>query len=119
MAQDAHPLKRQDLSDKLPWRELLVHYAPDVVLNDDGSLMRTFQLYGPDLSGAMEEIRGARMLQANNAVRRLGGGWVLAVESRRWEVPPRVFPPDTFQTPFLQKLYAEAREAFTRPGQHY
>ena len=69
------------VSDLVPWRMLA---APGVVLlKDQHALMRTYAVRGRDVMGEEPETIGARMLQANNVIKRLGGRWMLQSEAQR------------------------------------
>src|SRR3546814_13863966 len=71
------------LSDHLPWAALV---APGVVLNKDGSFLRTLAFRGPDLESATEaELIGA-CARANNVLKRLGTGWEIGRASCRERV---------------------------------
>lgn len=73
--------KAKHLSDKVPWRMLA---TPGVILQKRGhALQRTYWMRGPDLMGETPETQGSIMLAANNALKRLGGSWVLHSEVRR------------------------------------
>ena len=51
------------LADHLPWGALI---APGVVLNKDGSFLRTFRFRGPDLESATEGELISACARANN-----------------------------------------------------
>jgi type IV secretion system protein VirB4 len=100
------------LPDKLPWQALV---GP--VRNTDGSLQLSFRLYGPDLSGQPREVKGSAALRANNAIRRLGAGWVLYSEARR--VPATDYPSSRFPHPLAQRIDDERRDWYLSPGRHF
>src|SRR5690606_13110805 len=68
------------LADWLPWAGLV---APGVVLNKDGAFQRTLCYRGPDLESATEAELIATTARINNALRRLGSGWMLHIEADR------------------------------------
>jgi type IV secretion system protein VirB4 len=104
--------RKPTLWDHLPWAALV---APGVVLNKDGSFLRAIRFRGPDLdSSTPDELVGFRA-RVNNALRRLGSGWCLYVESNRR--PSRRYPDPTFpETPagaVAALIDAERRASFT------
>lgn len=74
--------KPDRLSDYLPWAALV---APGILLNKDGSFLRSFRFRGPDLDSATDAELTASAARINNVLRRLGSGWALFVEARREE----------------------------------
>lgn len=68
------------LATILPWRALADH---GVVRNDDGSLMRTYAMRGPDLTGLSHASQGALMSSLNQTFQRVPGHWSLHSESQR------------------------------------
>jgi type IV secretion system protein VirB4 len=49
-------------------------------------LQRSYRVRGPDLQGLSPEEQGARMLQANEVLKRIGGRWMLQSEAQRRKV---------------------------------
>ena len=72
------------LADHLPWAALV---APGVILNKDGSFMRSFAFRGSDLESATEAELVSACARANNVLKRLGSGWALFFEAERREAP--------------------------------
>lgn len=69
------------ISDLVPWQHLV---APGVLRNkDQHALMRAWHVRGRDLVGETPEAQGARMLQANDVLKRLGGKWLMHAEAQR------------------------------------
>src|SRR5690606_30760368 len=66
------------LADFLPWACLV---AERVVLNKDGSFLRSERFRGPDLDSATPAEMGAVTARLNSALRRLGSGWAVFVEA--------------------------------------
>jgi len=62
------------LCDLLPWAALV---APGVILNKDGALQTTLRYRGPDLDSATESELVSAAARLNNALKRLGSGWVI------------------------------------------
>src|SRR6266404_862361 len=84
--------KPQNLADFLPWAALV---ADGVVLNKDGSLQRIACFRGPDLDSATPTELVGVTARLNNALRRLGTGWVIFVEASRHsaqDYPSSQFP---------------------------
>jgi type IV secretion system protein TrbE len=110
------PKRRPDkLSDKLPWRYVA---APGVIGHKDQghSLQRTYGVRGPDPVGLAPEVQGVRMMQANNALKRLPGRWMLQSEAQR--VPVLTLPGVPDDAPLLVRLLDRAYRAslLTAPG---
>jgi len=67
----------------------LLNYAalvsPGVILLKDGALLAGFQYSGPDLNSASTEELAALAYQVNNALARLGDGWMINVDLTRRE----------------------------------
>ena len=107
--------KPDRLSDLLPWAALV---APGVVLNKDGSFLRVLKFRGPDLDSATEPQVVVANAQLNNALKRLGGGWALYVEARRFHAADYL-PEGGFPDPVSWLVDAERREAFEREGEAF
>jgi len=101
------------MSSLVPWGHLI---APGVVLlKEAGALLRTYTVRGVDLAGEMPETQGMRMVQANNALKRLGGQWMLQAEAQR--TPVRTYPATAWSHPVAALIDAQRREAILRtPG---
>ena len=75
----------RSFSTTLPWRALL---DDGIVLCHHGhALLRVYAVRGLDLIGDDPETVGARMLQANQALKRLDGTWTLHAEAQRVQCP--------------------------------
>lgn len=102
------------LADWLPWAGFV---APGVVLNKDGSFQRTARFRGPDLDSATQGELIATTARLNNALRRLGSGWVLFVEAARQ--PAADYPRSDFPEPLSWLVDEERRAAFEEAGAHF
>src|SRR5918996_167185 len=72
------------LAAMVPWRASI---APGVVLcQHQHALVRGYAVRGVDIIGEDPETVGARMLQANNALKRLDGAWAFQAEAQRTRV---------------------------------
>jgi type IV secretion system protein VirB4 len=106
--------KPAKLADFLPWAALV---APGVVLNKDGSFQRAARFRGPDLDSATAAELVAAAGRLNNALRRLGSGWVVFVEAQR--NPAAAYPVSAFPDPVSALVEAERRAAFLEAGAHF
>mgnify|MGYP001303479187 CR=1 FL=1 len=102
------------LADWLPWAGLV---ATGVVLNKDGSFQRTARFRGPDLDSATQSELIATSARLNNALRRLGSGWVLFVEAERQ--PAAGYPRSDFSEPLSWLVDEERRAAFEENHSHF
>ncbi len=102
------------LADWLPWAGLV---APGVVLNKDGAFQRTARFRGPDLDSATSGELIATTARLNNALRRLGSGWVLFIEAERR--PAADYPHSDFPEPLSWLVDEERRAAFEETGSHF
>lgn len=92
-------------ADLVPWKQLA---APGVILNKTNhALQRTWIVRGQDLTGDTLETQGAKMLQANNVLKRLGGKWMLHSEAQR--VRWHDYPFSTSHYPIAAMIDAERR----------
>ena len=106
--------RSQCLADFLPWAALV---APGVVLNKDGSFQRTARFRGPDLDSATPAELVATTARLNNALRRLGSGWVIFIEAQR--VPAKRYPESRFPDAASGLVDAERRAQFEEEGAHF
>jgi len=102
------------LADWLPWAALV---APGVVLNKDGAFQRTLRYRGPDLDSATEAELVATTTRLNNALRRLGSGWMLHVEADR-QVAAH-YATSRFPDPLSWLVDEERRATFGSPDSHF
>lgn len=102
------------LADWLPWVGLV---APGVVLNKDGSFQRSLRFRGPDLESATEAQLLATTARLNNALRRLGSGWMLQVEADRRDAAH--YPTGQFADPLSWLVDEERRGSFESAGSHF
>ena len=71
----------RSFSSTIPWRAVLDDGI--VLCRERHALMRAYAVRGLDLIGDDPETIGARMLQANAALKRLDGSWTLHAEAQR------------------------------------
>src|SRR6266852_3334631 len=106
--------KPQSLADFLPWAALV---GEGVVLNKDGSLQRTTRFRGPDLDSATPAELVGVTARLNNALRRLGSGWAIFVESSRHCAQD--YPASQFPDPVSSLVDAERTAQFEEEGAHF
>jgi type IV secretory pathway VirB4 component len=99
--------KSERLSDFLPWAALV---APGLLLNKDGSFLRSFRFRGPDLDSATDAALQASAARINNVLRRLGSGWALFFEACREEAAS--YSASEFPDPVSALVDAERRAQF-------
>ncbi|QBR39556.1 conjugal transfer protein TrbE [Kerstersia gyiorum] len=102
------------LADWLPWAGLV---SDGVVLNKDGSFVRTARFRGPDLDSATDSELVSVTARLNNALKRLGAGWALFVEAER--SPARAYPESAFPEGLSWLVDEERRAAFDDAGSHF
>ena len=103
--------KETRLADYIPWACLV---APGIVLNKDGSFLRTVRYRGPDLDSATEAELVATSARLNNVLKRFGDGWALFCEAER--VSAHGYPPGRFGDPVSWLVDEERRAAFGEIG---
>lgn len=101
------------VSDLARWSRLAY---PGILENkDQRALQRTWMVRGRDLVSETKEAQGARMLQANEVLKRLGGKWMLQSEAQRTRVT--TYPVTSWRFPVAALIDADRREAIlTTPG---
>ncbi|MDA9505835.1 conjugal transfer protein TrbE [Bradyrhizobium sp. CCBAU 11386] len=102
------------LADFLPWAALV---DEGIILNKDGSFQRTARFRGPDLDSSVPAELVAVASRLNNALRRLGSGWAIFVESQRHSAGR--YPPDIFPDIASALVDAERKAQFEEAGSHY
>lgn len=102
------------LADWLPWAGLV---APGIVLNKDGSFQRTLRYRGPDLDSSTEAELLAVTARLNNALRRLGSGWMLHIEADRHAA--EAYPTSQFPDALSWLVDEERRATFEAAGRHF
>ncbi len=112
LAEYRRPTSR--LADFLPWAALV---GEGVVLNKDGSFLRTARFRGPDLDSAVPAELVAVAGRINNALRRLGSGWAVFVEAQRH--PASSYPASRFPDPAAALVDAERKADFEEEGVHF
>ncbi|MEI6535038.1 MAG: conjugal transfer protein TrbE [Verrucomicrobiaceae bacterium] len=112
LAEYRRPTSR--LADFLPWAALV---GEGVVLNKDGSFLRTARFRGPDLDSAVPAELVAVAGRINNALRRLGSGWAVFVEAQRHRAS--TYPASLFPDPAAALVDAERKADFEEEGVHF
>ncbi|MEM9243055.1 MAG: conjugal transfer protein TrbE [Pseudomonadota bacterium] len=107
--------KNYYLSDLLPWTAII---APGTVLNKDGSFQRTIRFRGPDMESSTEPQLISATARLNNALKRLGSGWVIYIESQRFP-STKYLPECHFPDPISRLIDAERREQFGSMSENF
>ena len=102
------------LADFLPWAALI---EKGVILNTDGSFQRSARFRGPDLDSATPAELVGVTARLNNALRRLGSGWVIFVEAQR--VAAHTYPHNRFPDTASALVDLERQDAFEEVGAHF
>lgn len=71
---------KHHLSDYLPWAALV---APSIILQKDGILQSTFQVWGHNFLGFTSEFIDTIISSANNMCMYLDSGWTMCMEATR------------------------------------
>jgi type IV secretory pathway VirB4 component len=99
------------LSSKVPWVAMV---GPGIVLcKDKQALLRLYTVRGLDFIGEDPETIGARMLQANQALKNLHGPWTLHAEAQRMRFQAYPERAGRFLVPRL--IEADRRATLTDP----
>ena len=102
------------LADRLTWGLML---RKNVILQKDGSFLSVISFRGHDLDTATPGELVAFRAAFNNALRRLGSGWMVHFESQRRRVPRAAA--STFPDPVTARFDAERRHAFDNDTPQY
>src|SRR5262244_3897532 len=102
------------LADYLPWATLV---APGVVLQKGCVLQKTVSFRGPDLASSLDSELISAIARFNNALRRLGSGWVLFVEAQRFEA--NEYSAAVWPRSAVLLLDLERRRNFEAAGAHF
>jgi Type IV secretory pathway, VirB4 components len=110
--------KAKGLPDLLPYAALI---APGIILNKDGSFLAAWEVRGQDTASSTPDELAYVSAQFNNAIRLLGTGWMLHIDSIRSS--HRAYPAfekGHFPDPVTQLIDDERRAFFSgnRSGPH-
>lgn len=106
-------LKSNKMASFVPWGALV---APGVILNDDGSFMKTYKYRGYDLASSTDLEMINVVARLNNIIKRFGSGWCLWFEAQRNKsqaYPEREFPD------LICALVDVERKNYFNSGNHY
>lgn len=106
--------RSQSVADFLPWAALV---DKGVILNKDGSFQRSARFRGPDLDSSTPAELVAITSRLNNALRRLGSGWVVFIEAQRAQA--HWYPVGQFPDATSALVDAERRAQFQEEGAHF
>lgn len=101
--------RAKGLPDLLPYAALV---APGIILNKDGSFLAAWEIRGQDTASSTPDELAFVSAQFNNAIRLLGTGWMLHVDSirsshRAYPAPEKGHFPDP-----VTRLIDDERRAF-------
>jgi type IV secretory pathway VirB4 component len=106
--------KREGLSDLLNMAAVV---SPGVVIGKNGSLIAGFEYVGNDNASLTDAEKDAVSVRLNQALVRLGSGWMLHLDAVRSEVNPYADQHgDYFPDRVSKAIDEERREFFGRPG---
>ncbi|MCA9408832.1 MAG: hypothetical protein KC733_09090, partial [Candidatus Omnitrophica bacterium] len=89
-----------------------------IVLNSDGSLMRSMYYYCPDLDSAIDIQRHSLSVRINNIINRLGTGWMVNVDMIR--VPVREYLlTEYYRNTTLRFFEGQRIERFIKTNQYF
>ena len=113
---DLQPFRKRPpiLADRLTWGNML---RKNVILQKDGSFLSVIRFRGHDLDTATEGELVAFRAIFNNAIRRLGSGWVVHMEVQRRRVPRA--KASVFPDPITAAFDAERRHDFDEATPQY
>lgn len=103
--------RAKGLPDLLPYAALV---APGVILNKDGSFLAAWEIRGQDTASSTPDELAFVSAQFNNAIRLLGTGWMLHIDSIRSS--HRAYPAQEkghFPDPVTQLIDDERRAYFS------
>ena len=105
--------KAKGLPDLLPYAALV---APGIILNKDGSFLAAWEIRGQDTASSTPEELSFVSAQFNNAVKLLGTGWMLHMDSIRSS--HKAYPaPNTGHFPDpVTKLIDDERRTYFSPS---
>lgn len=108
--------RAKGLPDLLPYAALI---APDVVLTKDGTFIAAWDIQGADTESSTDEELATVSSRVNAATRRLGGEWMLHVDTIR-QPTSQYFPAHKchFPDPVSQMLDEVRRQNFAN-GEYY
>jgi type IV secretion/conjugal transfer VirB4 family ATPase len=109
-----HRSRREGLCDLL---NLAACVSPGVVIGKNGALIAGFEYVGNDNASLTDAEKDAVSVRLNQALVRLGSGWMLHLDSVRSEVDPyKNQHSDYFPDRISKAIDEERREFFSRPG---
>ena len=109
-----HRSKREGLCDLL---NLAACVSPGVIIGKNGALIAGFEYVGNDNESLSDAERDAVSVRLNQALVRLGSGWMLHIDAVRSEVDPYADQhSDYFPDRISKAIDEERREFFGRPG---
>ena len=112
-----HRSKREGLADLLNMAAVV---APGIVIGKNGALIAGFGYVGNDNESLSDAERDAVSVRLNQALVRLGSGWMLHLDAVRSEVDPYADQhTDYFPDRISKAIDEERRQFFGRPGKEF
>lgn len=86
-----------------------------IIINNDGSLMKSFYYYCPDLEAALDSARHGLAVRMNSILMKLNTGWRMSVDTIR--LPINSYPlKDQYEQTTLKFLENERRSKYLNEG---
>ena len=95
----------------------ITKFCEGVVVQKDGALQRTFAYRAPDIDSSGAEEVNALACRVNDFSKRLGSGWALHFEARRFQI--RDYPRSSFDSLAPCLIDREREAAFLAAGRHF
>jgi type IV secretion system protein TrbE len=105
---------RHGTPELMPWSHLV---AEGVTMLKDGSLLRTFRVYGPDLKAASMDQLLAVKHHANSAYTRLADGWMIQTDLVRFYATDYITS-GPLPDPVTQLIEHQRERVYQAPGAH-
>jgi len=123
---NAGKTKTGELINALPWaycvrREEYINSTIKtelcVVVHKDGCVQQCFGFRGNDLDSFSESYTASVSMYFNEAVKRLGDGWMVSIEAQRYIT--RDYPESEYDIEAGYLVEQERKESFMAYGEHY
>ena len=111
-----YPQKKNLFANLLPWA-FVSQYGEGVVVHKSGMMQKTFMYRGPDLESANPVYFNNICLYLNDIVKRLGTGWAIQAEEKRYCTTE--YPGTNFVNTAAYLVDREREENFKKFGKHH
>jgi len=118
--------KVPELTSVLPWSYYIKREADTggvikleecIVIHKDGCIQQTFGFRGNDLESYSANYINSVYVYLNEAIKRLGDGWMVSVEAQRYST--RDYPESDFNVLAGYLVEQERKRGFQKFGEHY